>query len=66
MSVPIWLTLIRIAFATLLLDPAPEALDVRDEEVVADELHRSPRRPVSCAQASQSSSAAPSSIETIG
>ena len=53
-SVPIWLTLTRIAFADALVDPAPEALDVGDEQVVADELdavadplgQRPPARPV--------------------
>ena len=38
-SVPIWFSLMRMAFAVAGLDAAREALDVRDEEVVADELH---------------------------
>ena len=38
-SVPIWLTLTRIAFADALVDPAAEEVDVRDEQIVADELH---------------------------
>ena len=38
MSVPIWLTLTRIALRDALLDPAAQELDVGDEEVVADEL----------------------------
>ena len=66
MSVPIWFTLIRIELATPLVDAAREALGVRDEEVVADELHAVAERSVSSFQPSQSSSAMPSSIETIG
>ena len=42
-SVPIWLTLTRIALPTPRVDAAPQALDVRDEEVVADELERGRR-----------------------
>ena len=38
MSVPIWLTLTRIALPTFSRDAAAEEVDVRDEEVVADEL----------------------------
>ena len=38
-SVPIWLTLTRIALRDALLDAAAQALDVGHEEVVADELH---------------------------
>ena len=38
-SVPIWLTLIRIEFATPLSIPAPQPLGVGHEQVVADELH---------------------------
>ena len=66
-SVPIWLTLIRIALATPSSMPALESLDVRDEEVVARRAEdRSPSRSVSAFQPAQSSSARPSSIETIG
>ena len=66
-SVPIWLTLMRIEFATPLLDAALEALGVGDEEVVADELHAARRAARSARfQPSQSSSSMPSSIETIG
>ncbi len=38
-NVPIWLTLIRIEFGDALVDALLEALDVRHEQVVADELH---------------------------
>ena len=37
-SVPIWLTLIRIEFADAGVDAALQALDVGHEQVVADEL----------------------------
>ena len=37
-SVPIWFTLTRIAFATPRVDAQPQALDVRHEQVVADQL----------------------------
>ncbi len=37
-SVPIWLSLIRTELADLFGDAAGDALDVGDEEVVADEL----------------------------
>ena len=37
-SVPIWFTFTRIAFADALVDPPSQELDVRHEEVVADEL----------------------------
>ena len=48
-------------------DAAIETFDVGDEEVVADELDLARRPPrMSDAQPSQSSSAMPSSIETIG
>jgi hypothetical protein len=49
-----------------LVDAAGQALGVGDEQVVADELHPVAERAVSSAQPSQSSSAMPSSIETIG
>ena len=66
-SVPIWFSLMRIAFATPPSMPRCEALDVRDEEVVADELQLARRAAaVSAFQPSQSSSEKPSSIETIG
>ncbi len=65
-SVPIWFTLIRIALATPRVDAPTEALDVGDEEVVAHELHLLAERAVRIAQPSQSSSAIPSSMETIG
>ena len=39
MSVPIWLTLTRIEFAALSDEALREALRVRDEQVVADDLH---------------------------
>ena len=42
-SVPIWLTLMRIELADPGLDPAPQALRVRHEQVVADELQRARR-----------------------
>ena len=38
-SEPIWLSLMRIALAVPALDAAAQALDVGDEEIVADELH---------------------------
>ncbi len=66
MSVPIWLTLIRMALAVPRLDAPAQALRVGDEDVVAHQLDRDPERAVSAAQPSQSSSAMPSSIETIG
>ena len=66
-SVPIWLTLIRMALATPALDAPGQALLVGDEDVVADELDApAQRRRVRSAQPSQSSSAMPSSIERIG
>ena len=65
-SVPIWLSLMRMAFAAALLDAASDPLGVGHEEVVADELDVSPSRSVSCRQPTQSSSARPSSSETIG
>ena len=37
-SVPIWLSLTRIALADVFLDTAREPLDVGHEQVVADEL----------------------------
>ena len=66
-SVPIWFTLIRIAFAAPLADPALEALGVRHEQVVADELRavaqrRDERRPIHPNRPRRS----PSSIDTIG
>ncbi len=48
------------------IDPPAQALLVGDEEVVADQLDRAPSAEVSAAQPSQSSSAIPSSIDTIG
>ena len=67
MSVPIWLTLMRIELATPRVDAALQALGVGDEEVVADELDAVAERARSSAfQPSQSSSSIPSSIETIG
>ena len=65
-SVPIWLTLTRIELAMPLLDALRQALRVGDEQIVADELDRVAERSVSAFQPSQSSSAMPSSIETIG
>ena len=47
-------------------DAAAQALDVGDEEIVADELDVVAERSVRSFQPSQSSSAQPSSIETIG
>jgi hypothetical protein len=47
-------------------DAAFQRSGVGDEEIVADELDPVPRSAVSRAQPSQSSSAMPSSIETIG
>ena len=38
-SVPIWLTLIRMLLATLLVDAALQPLGVGDEQIVADQLH---------------------------
>jgi ribosomal protein S18 acetylase RimI-like enzyme len=64
-SEPIWLTFTRIELPPR-LDAAAEALGVGDEQVVADELDRSPSASVSSAQPSQSSSAMPSSMDTIG
>ena len=66
-SVPIWFTLIRIAFATPCSMPCAQDRRVGDEQVVADELElraellrqRAPSRP-------SPASARPSSIETIG
>ena len=54
-SVPIWLSLIRMAFADVLADAARQALRVRHEEVVADELHVSPelRRSASTSRSSR-------------
>jgi hypothetical protein len=63
--VPIWFSLMRIELAMPLSMPARGAR-VGDEEVVADELHLAPSLSVSSFQPSQSSSARPSSIETIG
>ena len=54
----------RVADARL--DAARQALDVGDEEVVADELDLVAERLGPSFQPSQSSSASPSSIETIG
>ena len=66
-AMPIWLTLTRIELAMPSLDAARQALGVGDEQVVADELASCRRAPRSAAfQPSQSSSAMPSSIETIG
>ena len=65
-SVPIWLSLMRTEFAASSLDAARDPLGVRHEQVVADELDRSPSRSVSCCQPAQSSSARPSSSDTIG
>ena len=66
-SVPIWFTFTRIELATPLVDATRQPLGVGHEQVVADELHRRRRAAsVSAAQPSQSSSAMPSSIETIG
>ena len=66
-SVPIWLSLMSTEFAARSSIAARDALGVGHEQVVADELDPcSPSRSVSCCQPSQSSSARPSSIETIG
>ena len=66
-SVPIWLSLMRIELPTPRLDALAQARGVGDEEVVADELDLACRAcAVSACQPSQSSSARPSSIETIG
>ena len=65
-SVPIWLTLIRIELADAGVDPALQPLGVGHEQVVADELHALAERSVSAFQPSQSSSSIPSSIERIG
>ena len=65
--VPIWFTLTRMVLATPCSMPLAEPLGVGDEQVVAHQLH-----PVAdalrsaSAQPSQSSSARPSSMETIG
>ena len=66
-SVPIWFGLTRIAFAGRLPDASRQSLRVRDEQIVADELHVA-RRSLACSalQCAQSSSASPSSIEAIG
>ena len=48
------------------LDPVAQPLGVRDEDVVADELDAVAELARQRLQASQSSSAAPSSIETTG
>ncbi len=49
-----------------LRDPPLQELDVRDEQVVADELHAAAEALGEDRHDSQSFSASPSSIETIG
>ena len=46
--------------------PQPQPLGIGDENVVADDLDFAAQRSVISFQVSQSSSAQPSSIETIG
>ncbi len=66
-SVPIWLTLIKIEFAAPSSMPRWRNFDVGHKKIVADELHAC-RRPSASDffQPSQSFSAIPSSIEMIG
>ena len=65
-SVPIWLTLIRIELAMPSSMPCCRRFDVGDEQIVADQLDLVAEPSVSAFQPSQSSSAMPSSIEAIG
>ena len=66
-SVPIWLSLIRTAFAASSSIAALDPLGVRHEQVVADQLDPvAEPRASARAQPAQSSSARPSSSETIG
>ena len=65
-SVPIWLSLMSTAFAACSSIARAMNARVRHEQVVADELDPSPSRAVSSRQPAQSSSARPSSSETIG
>ena len=66
-SVPTWFSLIRIALRGLLLDALAQPRGLGGEQVVADELDLARRAAsVSLVQPAQSSSARPSSIETIG
>ena len=66
-SVPIWLILMRIELATRFWMPFFQDLRVGDEQVVADELHLA-AQPLGevLPQPSQSPSAMPSSMLTIG
>ena len=65
-SVPIWLTLTRMALATPSVDAALEARVLVTNRSSPTSCTRPPSALVSDAQPSQSSSAMPSSIETIG
>ena len=67
LTVPIWLTLIRIELATPLSIPSCRNCDVGHEQIVADQLNLAAKLPWSAsAQPSQSFSASPSSSDTIG
>ena len=65
-SVPIWLTLTRIAFATPRSMPSRSRTGLVAKRSSPTSWTRSPSRSVSRRQPSQSSSAIPSSIDTIG
>ena len=66
MSVPIWFIFTRTAVGHATPDAACKPRRVGREEVVPEHLDAWPRSRVIAAQPSQSSSAKPSSIETIG
>ena len=63
---PIWLTLTRIAFAAPRSMPWPSRSTFVTNRSSPTSCTRVPSAAVSCCQPSQSSSASPSSIETIG
>ena len=66
-SVPIWFGLMRMLLRDLALDALLQDRCVGDEQIVADELDLVAQAFGSrCAQPSQSFSAMPSSIDTIG
>ena len=66
LTVPIWFTLTRIAFATRFLIPASRRFVLVTNRSSPTSWTLSPMRLVSSAQPSQSSSARPSSIDMIG
>ena len=65
-SVPIWLTLIRIELATCILIPSRRRAGLVTKQSSPTSWVPPPMRSVSSRHPSQSSSARPSSIETIG